>query len=123
MKRNESSAYDPFTGGARYVPGSDPNTNARNGNGAQITPSADESVEEENPYFPVKNYICFENFKIDAIKRKILEFSKSVPPEVAVTEEDMRLLEELMDTTKEVTLKQIRLLKMMLSWPRSECAD
>lgn len=120
MKRNESSAYDPFTGEARYVPGSDPNSKPKNGNGAQITPSTDLSVGADNPYFPVKNYICFENFKIGAIKKKILEFSQSVPPEVAVTNDDMDLLEELMDSSKEVTLKQIRLLKMMLSWPRSE---
>lgn len=75
------SFVDPLTGGSRYVPsssnssvgqsfGADPFT----GSGRYV-PAADSSVAAQHSYFPVREFLRFDQSNLDAIKSKPFFYS------------------------------------------------
>ena len=101
---------DPFTGASSY-------TSHSNGS---VQPMDTSTTIESNEYFPQKNHLKFESVNIEGIAKKLREFSEQLPPELKLESKDIQILLKLSDLSLDVQPEQLRLLRLMLSWPKSK---
>jgi len=99
---------DPFTGGSSY---STQTNNSVNNTENQLNASSE--------YFPQTEYLKFESVNIDGIAKKLKEFGEQLPADLRLDLNDIQTLLKLSDLSQEVQPEQIRLIKLMLSWPKS----
>ena len=99
---------DPFTGGSSY-------TSQSNG----VQPMDTSTTEESNEFFPKTSHLKFESVNIEGIAKKLKEFSEQLPPELKLDSKDIQMLLKLSDLSLEVQPEQLRLIRLMLSWPKS----
>lgn len=119
-----SSSGDPFTGTGRYVPGQssvplntvpstgDPFTGSgRYVAGTQPVAAATHS----SSYFPVRDFLRFDQANIEAISKKILDFNRNVDGEVQLSETDLLEFIRIADLSWRGTI--IPHLGTLLRWP------
>ena len=107
---NPGQNCDPFTGGSSY-------TSQSNGS---VQPMDTLTTVESNEYFPQKSHLKFESVNIEGIAKKLKEFSEQLPPELKLESKDIQILLKLSDLSLEVQPEQLRLIRLMLSWPKSK---
>ena len=100
---------DPFTGNSSY---------STQSNGS-VQPMETSTSVESNEYFPLKTHLKFESVNIEGIAKKLKEFSEQLPPELKLEPKDIQILLKLSDLSLEVQPEQLRLIRLMLSWPKS----
>ncbi|KAK4035672.1 hypothetical protein OUZ56_027758 [Daphnia magna] len=120
---NMSNTYvDPFTGGSRYVPssGNVPSNIAMNvaedpftGSGRYIP--VGQPKKPEPSLFPVKDFLCFDQAKIEAITSKLREFNEKVDPSLQLSDAD--LLSFVQSADPKSTIQGIPHLETFLRWP------
>ncbi|KAF7244575.1 Phospholipase A-2-activating protein [Varanus komodoensis] len=115
---------DPFTGGGRYVPGSFSGSSE----GAAADPFTGASayksttVKAENIYFPKKEAVTFDQANPTQILGKLKELNGSAPEEQQLTEDDLRLLENMLsiicnNSVETPTAQQLQTLWKAINWP------
>ncbi|XP_039997560.1 phospholipase A-2-activating protein [Xiphias gladius] len=92
---------DPFTGSGRYIPGSGPSPNAPVGvadpfTGGGAYSSADIRQTATNIYFPKIDGVTFEQANTTQITAKLKELNKGAPQEHKLSEEILESLERLL---------------------------
>ena len=108
---NVGQNFDPFTGGSSY------STQQTNGS---VQPMDTSTIVESNGYFPQKTHLTFESVNIEGIAKKLKEFSEQLSPELKLESKDIQTLLKLSDLTLDVQPEQLRLIRLMLSWPKSK---
>ncbi|CAG2118513.1 unnamed protein product, partial [Medioppia subpectinata] len=102
---------DPFTGGSSY---------STQPNGLSQPMDTSEPTVVANAYYPQKTHLLFESHSIEGIAKKLKEFSQDLPPELKLENKDIELLLKLSDFTLEVQPQQLRLIRIMLAWPKNK---
>jgi phospholipase A-2-activating protein len=110
LTQTSSDISDPFTGGSRYVPQT---------NDSFINNTQNQTINSSE-YFPQREHLKFESINIEGIAKKLKEFCEQIPPEFRLNSNDIQTLLKLSDLSQEVQPEQIRLIKLMLSWPKSK---
>ena len=74
---------------------------------------------ESNEYFPQKTHLKFESVNIEGIAKKLEKFSKQLSPELKLESKDIQTLLKLLDPTLDVQPEHLRLIRLILLWPKS----
>lgn len=115
---------DPFTGSGRYIPGSGPNPSAPGGVADPFTGRGAYRQTATNIYFPKTDSVTFEQGNSSQIIAKIKELNGDAPQEHRLSEEILESLEKLLvavsepnPSTSPPTIQEINLLWKAAHWP------
>ncbi|XP_078070417.1 phospholipase A-2-activating protein isoform X3 [Mustelus asterias] len=126
-----TSGIDPFTGSGRYVPGSEPSNLAPSAGGDPFTGgnayvSADGHAATKpvnNPYFPKKDPVTFDQANITQIIGKLKELNERTSAEQKLSEDDLQMLEKFLSIVstpsalETPTSQQLEILWKAAQWP------
>lgn len=101
---------DPLTGGSSY---------STQNNSCVQPMDTNENTNLSINYFPQTSHLKFESVNIEGIAKKLKEFSQQLSPELRLESQDIKILLKLSDISLDVQPEQLRLLRLMLSWPKS----
>ncbi|XP_014673380.1 PREDICTED: phospholipase A-2-activating protein-like [Priapulus caudatus] len=128
IQQSVSATVDPYTGGARYIPGNGSNSGSRNGlsdpftGAGRYVPTGNVSPKvnrEENAFFPVKKFVSFQQRNPNAIVAKLVEFNARVDADNRVPEDVMASeVRALLKDNHVPTDAQMVLLEKLLRWPK-----
>eukprot|EP00066_Takifugu_rubripes_P003991 XP_003967013.1 PREDICTED: phospholipase A-2-activating protein [Takifugu rubripes] len=112
---------DPFTGSGRYIPGSGPDPSAPVGvadpfTGGGAYSSAALRHTATNIYFPKTEAVTFEQANTSQIFAKLKELNEGTPPEHRLTEETLDTLEGLLEAVSDPSKPPPTLQQMSLLW-------
>ncbi|KAK9524649.1 hypothetical protein VZT92_017023 [Zoarces viviparus] len=115
---------DPFTGSGRYIPGSGSNPSAPGGVADPFTGGGAYRQTATNIYFPKTDSVTFEQANSSQIIAKIKELNGDAPQEHRLSEEILGSLEKLLVSVSEPnssrsppTIQEINLLWKAAHWP------
>lgn len=115
-QRNHAGNADPFTSSSSYSSSqTKPTPNSNN-----VSKNSTPAVNSNDKFFPQVTYIKFEGANVEGIAKKLREFSSEVPQNVRLESDDIKLLLKLSDLSQEIQPEQIALIKLLISWPKSE---
>lgn len=131
IQQGNSGYQDPFTGGSRYIPGSNSNDFVSTGNadpftgGSSYTTNSNEKntstvVGARNKHFPYSSYLTFDNCDPGKVLEKLRDFNaKAAESGSNATEQQLQNVILLAKKDPEIDKQAIDTLTLLLRWPQT----
>ncbi|KAK6640097.1 hypothetical protein RUM43_008374 [Polyplax serrata] len=124
IKSNSSEFVDPFTGGARYIPGVNSDRSCAKAISETLAPgvsknqSGKENLFGSSCYFPQREYLRFDQANVNLIYEKLSEFNKrDGNGQGVVGDTQIRNLIKTCEFGAHCTAEDLETLEGLLEWP------